>query len=144
MRRALALIAAVLLAACAPKGPLDIDTKADVCSVCRMSIDSLAHAGEILTSDGSVRKHDSLGCLLDDYRALAKAGTRLAGAWVVDYGTHAWVKAEDAYYALVELQTDHMGFGAAATATREAALKLASGDATRVASWKGLQSWKKP
>ncbi len=127
-----------LIPACAAVGPVDIDTAADVCARCRMAIDSLAHAGEIVTSEGDVRKYDSLGCLLGDHRDLAAAGRRLAGAWVMDHETKKWLKAEDAHYALVDLPTDHMGFGAVATATRDAALKIAGGNAAKVANWQGL------
>jgi len=126
--------------ACAAVGPADIDTKTDVCARCRMSIDTLAHAAEIVTAEGDIRKYDSLGCLLDDYRELTKAGRRLAGTWVIDYNTKGWVKAENASYALADLPTDHMGFGAAATAARDAALKVAGGDATKVFDWQGLLS----
>jgi hypothetical protein len=59
---------------------------------------------------------------------------------VIDYDTKAWLKAEDAYYALADLPTDHMGFGAAAAATRAAAVKIAGGDASKVVDWQGLRS----
>jgi hypothetical protein len=138
-RLALGLI--VFVSACAVVGPVDIDTKTDVCARCRMSIDTLAHAAEIVTAEGDIRKYDSLGCLLDDYRELTKAGRRLAGgAWVIDYNTKGWLKAERAHYALANLPTDHMGFGAAATATRDAALKIGAGDAAKVLEWRGLLS----
>lgn len=129
-----------LLAACtvyAP-GPVPIDTTSDTCARCRMSVDSLAHAAEIITDAGDIRKYDSLGCLLDDYRELSRSGRRLGGTWVVDYNTKEYLKAENAYYALADLPTDHMGFGAAAAASRAAALKIAGNDAAKVVDWKGL------
>ncbi len=129
-----------LVAACGIRGPVDIDTRSDTCARCRMSIDSLSHAAEIVTAEGDVRKYDSLGCLLADYRELTEAGRRLAGEWVIDYETKAWLKATDGHYALADLPTDHMGFGAAATTTREAALKIAGGDVSKVFDWKGLLS----
>ncbi len=140
MNYRLALVLVVLVSACAVVGPVDIDTKTDVCARCRMSIDGLAHAAEIVAADGDIRKYDSLGCLLDDYRDLTKAGRCLAGAWVIDYNTKEWLRADSAYYALANLPTDHMGFGAAASAGRDAALKIAGGDATKVMDWQGLLS----
>ncbi len=115
-----------------------IDTASDVCSRCRMSIDSLSHAAEIVTGSGEVRKYDSLGCLLDDYRDLTRSGPAPRGTWVVDYDSKAYLNAEYAYFALANLPTDHMGFGAAATATREAAVKIAGGDVAKVKRWKDL------
>jgi hypothetical protein len=124
--------------ACGVGPPQDIDTKSDACARCRMSIDGLAHAAEIITGDGQVRKYDSLGCLVKDYNEMPGVGRRHAGVWVVDYDTKGWVKADSAYYAMADLPTDHMGFGAAATATREAALKIAGGDAAKVVDWTTL------
>lgn len=138
IRVSLMTVLLALIPACAAVKPVDIDTTSDSCTRCRMAIDGLAHAGEIITADGNVRKYDSLGCLLADYRDLASAGRRLAGAWVADYETKAWLKAEAAYYALAGLPTDHMGFGAAAVSTREAALKIAAGDTAKVMDWQGL------
>lgn len=124
--------------ACAATSPVDIDTKADTCARCRMSIDALSHAAEIVTADGLVRKYDSLGCFVKDHHELSEARTRLAGAWVIDYETKKWVKAENAYYARAKLPTDHMGFGVAATATRDAALKIVAGDGSKVVDFTGL------
>lgn len=143
MRVTLVIAVTVLVAACGgwscyTPGPVPIDTATDVCSRCRMSIDSLAHAAEIVTADGDVRRYDSLGCLLDDYRETTKAGRRLHGTWVLGYETREYLRAENAYYALASLPTDHMGFGAAAAATRERALKIAGGDASKVVDWNGL------
>ncbi len=133
----------LLLAACAVSGPVDIDTRADACSRCRMTIDALAHAGEIVTAEGDVRKYDSLGCLLDDYREATASGRRLAGTWVIDYATKQWVRAEDAHYALADLATDHMGFGVAASRSADGARRIAKGDAAKVVDWRGLLAYKK-
>lgn len=138
-----ALLFAPLLAACAVSGPVDIDTSADACARCRMSIDTLAHAGEIITGDGAIRKYDSLGCLLEDYREAGTSGRRPAGTWVIDYTTKRWVKAEAAHYALANLSSDHMGFGVAASATREGALTIAHGDGSKVVDWQGLLAYRK-
>jgi hypothetical protein len=106
-----------------------------------MSIDGLAHAGEIVTDNGEVRKYDSLGCMVADYRALAASGRKLAGTWVIDYDTKKWLQAREAHYARANFATDHMGFGVAAAATRERALAIAGGDASQVGDWLALQAW---
>ena len=131
-----------LVPACGHVGPADIDITTDVCARCHMSIDTVAHAAEIVTGEGDIRKYDSLGCLLEDYRELTAAGRRVTGTWVVDYGSRKFVRAEAAVYALANLATDHMGFGAVATTTREAALKIAGGDAAKVLDWQGLQAYR--
>ncbi len=105
-----------------------------------MAIDGLAHAAQIITDAGDVRKYDSLGCLVADYRELTSAGRKIAGAWVVDYDSKQWLKAQDATYALANLPTDHMGFGAAAASTHDAALRIARGDHAKVVTWQELLS----
>ncbi len=143
-RRAVPLLVGaglLLLANCAPAGPVDIDTNSDACARCRMSIDSLAHAGEIITKDGEVRKYDSLGCLVKDHHGLAASGRPLAGTWVMDYDAKTWLPAQRAYYARANLATDHMGLGVAAAATRERALQIAGGDVAKVGDWATLQAW---
>ncbi len=139
MRRKSALVVLLLsLFACRPTGPVDIDTGADACSRCRMAIDTLLHAGEMITAEGQVRKYDSLACLLDDYRAARAARQEPGGVWVIDYRSKQWVPAATAHYALADLPTDHMGRGVAAVASREEALKLVAGDARNVVSWEAL------
>jgi len=138
IRTLLIVCVLALVTACGNVGPADIDTATDVCARCHMSIDTVAHAAEIVTAEGDIRKYDSLGCLLEDYRELTAAGRRVAGAWVVDYSSRKWVRAEAAAYALANLATDHMGFGAVATTTREAALKIVGGEASKVVDWQHL------
>ncbi len=128
----------VVLFACRPTGPVDIDTRTDACSRCRMPIDGLAHAGEMITAEGRVRKYDSLGGLVEDYREALAAGKKAAGVWVIDYRAKHWLPADSAHYALADLPTDHMGYGVAAMASRDAALTLVAGDAAKVVTWEGL------
>lgn len=138
VRVAIGLCLAAAAMACRTDGPRDIDTAADACSRCRMSIDRLDHAGELITADGRVQKYDSLGCLALDHRDAISSGRRPAGAWVIDHATHRWIRAGDAYYALAGMPTDHMGYGIAASASREAAVALAGGDAGKVVGWTQL------
>jgi copper chaperone NosL len=131
-------VLAVLLAlgGCRAEGPIDIDTSADACSRCRMSIDQARHAGEIVTASGEVRKYDSLGCLASDYREGRNGTGRDArGIYVIDYKTGKWIDARSAHYAFAGLATDHMGYGVAALEKREDAIAVAGGGADKVVSW---------
>lgn len=127
------------LAACDGDGPQEIDPAADACSRCRMSIDQLAHAGEMVTSDGRVRKYDSLGCLVLDHADEAAAGRTPRAVWVLDYHARQWLRADQAYFALAELPTDHMGYGIAATGSQAAALKLTRNETQKVVRWRHLR-----
>lgn len=137
----LTLAAALAVAGCTGADtPQDIDTATDVCSRCRMSIGQLAHAGEMITADRRVRKYDSLGCLALDHHAEVEAGRPPRGAWVLDYRTQRWLEADEAYYALARMATDHMGYGIASTASREAALELTGSDERKVVRWPALHA----
>lgn len=138
MRSLAAGVLCGLLAACAPAGPQEIDTRFDACSRCRMSIDRLTHAGEMLMADGRIRKYDSLGCLALDYRDATATGTPPREVWVVDHATGRWLNAGEAYFALAGLATDHMGYGVAAAASSQSALKLAAGAESKVVRWRDL------
>jgi nitrous oxide reductase accessory protein NosL len=135
-RCASALALAILIAGCGADEPQDIDTKADACSRCRMSIERLDHAGQLVSVDGRVRKYDSLGCLALDYHEAVAAGKSPREAWVAEYRTGHWLKAEAAYFALAGLASDHMGYGVAATSSQADAEKLAAG--AKVVRWAEL------
>ena len=134
------LAAALVPVGCGGEGPEAIDTASDACSRCRMSIEQLAHAGEMITSDRRVRKYDSLGCLALDHHDERAAGRAPRGAWVYDFDTRQWLKAEEAFFALASLPTDHMGYGIAATRARERAVQLAGGVDQKVVRWEGLHA----
>lgn len=132
-------LALLAIAGCGTTGPVDIDTAADACSRCRMSIDQVRHAGEIVTAGGEVRKYDSLGCLTADYRDDDRGpGRNARGIYVIDYRSGRWLDARSAHYALASLPTDHMGSGAAAFEKREEALALVGGAPDKVVGWDGL------
>ncbi len=103
-----------------------------------MAIDTTAHAAEMITGEGQVRKYDSLTCLVGDYRELRAGGRTPGDAWVIDYRTRHWLPADSAHFALAGLPTDHMGSGVAALGSREAAMQLVGGDTNKVLTWERL------
>ena len=95
MKRLVSLIALVMFA-CAPAGPVDIDPQHDSCQWCRMTISNQRLASQVVEPGEEPRLFDDLGCLSN---ALAFSG-KPAGAqvFVADYETGSWIAAADAHF----------------------------------------------
>lgn len=111
-----ALLLAGLLGGCSagPPAPVDIDTTADVCAHCRMTIVSSTTAAQIVARGEEPRIFDDLGCLRD---YVAAAGLP-AGAlvFVADHRTGEWVDGRMAMFTQTSLDTP-MGSGLVAHVT---------------------------
>ena len=106
--RAIALVAVLALAACAPSGPAALDTRNDACSWCRMAVSDRRFAAQLVAPGEDPRFFDDVGCLasyLRSKRDLA-SGSR---AYVSDHRTQQWVAAEAAVYARVPSLETPMG-----------------------------------
>ncbi len=111
-----ALLVAGLLGGCSagPPAPVDIDTTADVCAHCRMTIVSSTTAAQIVARGEEPTIFDDLGCLRD---YVAAAGLP-AGAlvFVADHRTGEWVDGRTATFTQTSLDTP-MGSGLVAHVT---------------------------
>ncbi len=84
-----------LLIACAagaPK-PIEIDTKADTCHYCRMTISTPRFALQVHDPGEEPRLFDDIGCALHELRGTAKKDRTI---FVADWKTGAWMRVEDA------------------------------------------------
>lgn len=118
MRRLLrsGLVLAGLLGGCAsgPPAPVDIDTTADVCAHCRMTIVSSATAAQIVARGEEPTIFDDLGCLRD---YVAAAGLPVGAlVFVADHRTGEWVDGRTAIFTQTSLDTP-MGSGLVAHVT---------------------------
>lgn len=83
-------ILALLLLACAPAGPVAIDTQHDTCQWCRMTISNPRFAAQVLVPGEEPQLFDDLGCL---------SSARPDGeVYVADYDTGSWVVAGRAHF----------------------------------------------
>lgn len=81
---------AFLVLACAPAGPVAIDTQNDSCRYCRMTISNPRFAAQVLVPGEEPRFFDDLGCL---------ANARPHGqVYVADYETGSWIPAGQAHF----------------------------------------------
>ena len=131
--RAALLAIAVCAAACGGGSvePVDIDTRNDRCSWCRMAVSDLRFAAQVVAPLEEPRIFDDIGCLRD---WLARGGTARRGAiaYVTDHRTKAWVPAADAVYARVSGMSTPMASGIVAYAepsSRAADPEAAGGEA---------------
>ncbi len=97
MRR-LAVLLAVLLAACTarPPQPVEIDS-ADVCASCTMAISEKRYAAELLDSDGNALKFDDIGCMVR-YAADHHLNHDAERVFVIDYQAQRWLPARQAVF----------------------------------------------
>ncbi len=121
--RAWALAALVLLfwvAACgggAPAdGPPEVRYGEDVCDECHMIINDARFAAAYRTVGGDVRRFDDIGDMVVYY---IRTGEEVAAFWVHDYGTKAWVRAEEAVFVRSPSVQTPMGHGFVAFAGRD-------------------------
>ncbi len=105
-----------LLGGCAsgPPAPVAIDTAADVCAHCRMTIVSTSTAAQIVAPGEEAVLFDDLGCLRDYAAGAGRAPEAMA--FVADHRTGEWVDARTAVFTKTSLDTP-MGSGLVAHAT---------------------------
>jgi copper chaperone NosL len=111
------VIAALLAFACAPAGPVAIDTQHDTCHWCRMTISTPRTAAQVVTPGEEPRLYDDLECLSN---ALARDG-RAANAttFVTDYDSGAWIESQGAHFARCSAIETPMGSHLIARATQK-------------------------
>jgi copper chaperone NosL len=106
-----ALLPLFVLAAC---GEADIKPVAivaeDMCAHCRMVISEKRYAAELIRQDGEPVKFDDIRCLIH-YVEGKREKDRVAGYYVMDFDSQAWVKAEQALFLRSSAFKTPMGGG---------------------------------
>lgn len=111
------LIAVTLACRASTPAPAPLDTKNDMCSVCRMIVSDGRLAAQALVAGEEPRFFDDLGCLA---KFLAEPRAPDAVLYVADHRTGEWVLATRALYSrLPAASSTPMGSGLIAHATAE-------------------------
>jgi len=100
MTRAVLLTLTVALASCAPADakPVAFDAGRETCAFCRMTGSNGRAAAQLVTPGEEPLFFDDIGCLRDHLAKTSAAGG--AVAFVTDYTTRAWVRADAAVFVL--------------------------------------------
>ena len=80
--------------------PVEI-VESDTCFRCKAPIAEKQYAAELATKDGFVRKFDDIACMADYVQTKMKK-ENIGAYYVVDYGTKAWLPADQASYVKSE------------------------------------------
>lgn len=108
MRRAWVLMV-VLMASCAPAAtvPVTFDAAHEACAFCRMTGSNGRAAGQLVTPGEEPLFFDDIGCLRD-YLAKTPAA-KGAVAFVTDYTTREWLRADEAIFVMQPTVETPMG-----------------------------------
>jgi copper chaperone NosL len=117
----------------AADGPPEINYGRDICVQCNMIISEIGHAAAYRLADGTEKQFDGVGEMVLHARNHAEVDQ--AEAWVHDYWSEDWVRAEDAYYVPTRAVASPMGHGIFAFATEERAAAFATDVGGEVIDW---------
>lgn len=90
--------------------PVDIMPEADSCATCRMSVDNLSLASELILADGDVKKFDEIGCMVNYFKAGKLDKTKVRALFAKDFWTKKWLPMESAILLKSRFHTP-MGYG---------------------------------
>ena len=88
--------------------PPEIRYGEDTCERCLMIINEARYAAAYVTSDGTERRFDDIGGMVDYHKEMAED---VAVFWVHDYDTEEWLKAESAHFVMSDGEITPMGYG---------------------------------
>ncbi len=133
----------MVVAGCTSSGdrnrPPQIRYGEDPCDECYMLITEERFAAAYVTEDGRARRFDDIGCMLVFLRKHPEPTARF---WVVDYQTHMWIDATQAYYVRAPELKSPMGYGLVAVNNREVAQDIARQHRGEIFDFQALQQQK--
>ena len=140
----LSLLTLVLAMSSCPQAtpePIEIVLDEDSCVVCRMAVSQQRFAAEIVKTDGTALYFDDIGCLVEYARSPGVPDG--AAAFVVDFETSEWLKAESAAYLYAKTLPTPMSYGLGAFATADGAQQALAEWPGDVLTWSTvLKEWK--
>jgi copper chaperone NosL len=116
-------------------GPEPIAYGRDACAECRMILSRPGFAGEVRTADGTLRKYDDVGCLL---QAMLRQRGEMPEAWVEDHTDGGLVPLLTATLVRLRKADTPMGRGIVAFADADAARHFADDRAGAIVALEDL------
>ncbi|MBP2239669.1 copper chaperone NosL [Cytobacillus eiseniae] len=115
----LMIMLAVVLAACSNSkaaAPVEIKANEDSCDACKMGIEDLQSAGQIIMDDGKPLLFDDIGCMIDYIQTHNPA---YEAAFVHDYQSKEWIDFDKSTFVQDSGIESPMSYGIAAFEVEE-------------------------
>jgi copper chaperone NosL len=132
----IAVATTLAMLACAAPGPGVIHYDTDACDHCRMTIADPKFAAQLVMRTGKIYRFDDPACLASFVASGHVPERDVLGIWLNDYAhPESRVASTDAVFVVSQQVRAPMNGGAAAFATRDAALALQSSTGGRLQYW---------
>lgn len=83
----------------------------DTCTGCSMIISEVPYSAQYILTDGSVKKFDDIGCMIDYIKHTDNELDMIAAVYVHDYNSNKWIDAKRALFLHSRLIITPMGHG---------------------------------
>ena len=122
MKYYLLLTALLMFFACSKDSeikPVDINYGQDICAACSMIISEKQYSAQYVLSDGSVKKFDDIGCIIEHLKQTKNEAGKVSAIFVRDYSTNNWINIKNAHFLKSKNISTPMGHGIVAFLNQE-------------------------
>ena len=122
MKYLLLLPALLIFSACSVDSeikPAEIKYGQDICDACSMIISEKQYSAQYLLLDGSVKKFDDIGCMIEHIEKTKDETGKLSAIFIRDYNTNNWINIENSHFLKSDKIITPMGHGIVAFANQE-------------------------
>lgn len=114
MKYYLLLFTLLIFFACSKESeikPAQINYGQDICAACSMIISEKEYSAQYVLSDGSIKKFDDIGCMIEHIEQMKSEADKVKAKYVRDYSTNEWINTNDAYFLKSDKIITPMGHG---------------------------------
>lgn len=91
--------------------PAKINYGEDICAACLMIISEQKYSAQYILSDGSVKKFDDIGCMVNYIKNTQNEIDRISAIYVRDFESNNWINAKEADFVYSWQIKTPMGYG---------------------------------
>ncbi|NIP37602.1 MAG: hypothetical protein GWO07_00890 [Candidatus Dadabacteria bacterium] len=92
-------------------GPAEIRYGQDMCAGCSMIISEKQYSAQYILSDGSIKKFDDIGCMIEHIKKTKDEPGKVSATFVRDYKTNNWINVNNAHFFKSDKISTPMGHG---------------------------------
>ncbi|HSG31690.1 MAG TPA: nitrous oxide reductase accessory protein NosL [Thermodesulfobacteriota bacterium] len=104
--------------------PVEIKYGQDLCAACSMIISEKQYSAQYILSDGSIKKFDDIGCMIEHLKQEKNERGNISAVFVRDYIHKNWINTDIAHFVHSNKIITPMGHGIAAFGTKEDAKNI--------------------